>query len=254
MGETNMAGALETNETSTLDLYLFDAGSSGGEGAASAGAGDGAASVGNARGNAGGEPSKGNDQGAAQAGQVSRANKYRNVQKNAPKPTAKDAGEGARSSGAAGRKAANGTDSGEDAGADAADGRSPDAEFESLIRGKYREAFQRRADLIVNRRFGQLKALEENQNALSPLLDALSARYGLHKGDIAGLTAAVQSNLPSQQAMARQRGMSTEEFQRVRALELQSFPCLQVSKEGYLRHHKSLRRSRGRSVFQNLVR
>ncbi|MBE5801079.1 MAG: hypothetical protein E7319_02215 [Clostridiales bacterium] len=56
----------------------------------------------------------------------------------------------------------------------------PEAEsFDSLINGKYKEDFTQKAQQMIDTRFKQTKKLEQEREALRPVLDALSARYGV---------------------------------------------------------------------------
>lgn len=56
----------------------------------------------------------------------------------------------------------------------------PEAEtFESLINGKYKDDFAKKSQQIIDRRFKQTKQLEAERDAIRPVLDALSARYGV---------------------------------------------------------------------------
>ena len=85
---------------------------------------------------------------------------------------------------------------GEEAGKEgkAPTGESLDMEFESMIRGKYRDVWQKRTDAIFNRRFAEMKALKESHAAVAPLIDKLSERYKVQRGDIKGLLNALDSD------------------------------------------------------------
>ncbi len=136
------------------------------------------------------KPGHGDAQGAAQPSrsrenesQMKLTPKYRNIQK---------AGRGKEAS-AAGEEGAH---KGNEVGVQD----TLEAEFEGLIKGKYREAWQKRADAIVNRRFAELKALRESQSALHPLMDRLSRRYNRPAGDIQGTLNALDGDQPKTQA------------------------------------------------------
>lgn len=55
---------------------------------------------------------------------------------------------------------------------------SADAEFEKLIRGKYKDAFDRRVQPIVQKRIARLKESAEKYERLLPYLERLSAEEG----------------------------------------------------------------------------
>ncbi|MCL2488983.1 MAG: hypothetical protein FWE80_09900 [Oscillospiraceae bacterium] len=68
-----------------------------------------------------------------------------------------------------------------------------DREFERLIKGEYRDAFHRRMQDVIDKRFAQTRGLEARMGRLEPLM----RRLGLDPGDIDGLAAAVQRNRSS---------------------------------------------------------
>lgn len=78
-----------------------------------------------------------------------------------------------------------------DGDAPAAGVQSADAEFESLIKGKYKKAYDAKVQDTLSRRLKQAKQAEAQLSALSPLLQHLAREYGVDDSDIEGLTAAV---------------------------------------------------------------
>ena len=68
------------------------------------------------------------------------------------------------------------------------------AEFESMIKGDYKEAFDKRVQDIVQKRLKGHKETEDRLNAMNPLMDMLSARYGLKSDDTAGLMKALEAD------------------------------------------------------------
>ena len=66
------------------------------------------------------------------------------------------------------------------ASADLSSGDQPEVEFEKLIKGgKFENAFQKRVQSIIDKRFKNLKALEQTQAKQQPLFDFLSEKYGI---------------------------------------------------------------------------
>ncbi len=66
------------------------------------------------------------------------------------------------------------------ASADISSGDQPEVEFEKLIKGgKFENAFQKRVQSIIDKRFKTLKALEQTQAKQQPLFDFLSEKYGI---------------------------------------------------------------------------
>lgn len=52
------------------------------------------------------------------------------------------------------------------------------AEFENLIRGEYKQAFDERVQKIIDRRFRDMRVLKEQKTRIQPILDALYNKYG----------------------------------------------------------------------------
>ena len=82
------------------------------------------------------------------------------------------------------------SDGGEDAAeAEASDtAASPEQEFEELIRGKYADAFKKRTQSIIDKRFSKMKTLEKNAEVYSLLLESISHKFPeISKADTEGL-------------------------------------------------------------------
>lgn len=64
------------------------------------------------------------------------------------------------------------------------DGNQVEEEFEKLIKGgKYEDAFKKRTQSIIDKRFKTLKALESSQAKQQPIMDFLSEKYGIDSSD-----------------------------------------------------------------------
>ena len=68
-------------------------------------------------------------------------------------------------------------------------GEGPEESFEELIAGRYREAFQRKVQQLVDKRFAQHRTLEAQWRKWIPALEGLCAAQGLAPGDAEGLDA-----------------------------------------------------------------
>lgn len=88
----------------------------------------------------------------------------------------------------------------------------PEKEFEDLIKGKYKNAFHKRTQGIINERF---KGSKETEGKLKVALDALAPlfdRYGIEEGDIEGLKGAVMQDEGIFAKKALEKGMDTESY------------------------------------------
>ena len=78
--------------------------------------------------------------------------------------------------------------------ADAGQGSHPaegdDGEFERLIKGPYKDAYTRRTQNMINRRFRETKELEAFRDRAGKLIDALSEHFGV-EGDIESIMGAL---------------------------------------------------------------
>lgn len=72
---------------------------------------------------------------------------------------------------------------------------SADAEFESLIKGgKYENAFKKRTQSIIEKRFKNYKALEDSQAKQQPVMDLLAKAYGLDPADTQAILEKMQTD------------------------------------------------------------
>lgn len=101
-------------------------------------------------------------------------------------------------------------------------GRELDAEFERLIRDRFKDAFTRRTQAIINKRFGQMKDMQAQAERLkdaAPILEKLGIRYGIPDGDAQKILMALDGESTQETEEAAQREMSVPELRRVKALE-----------------------------------
>lgn len=69
-----------------------------------------------------------------------------------------------------------------------------DKEFDNLINGDYKQAFQKRTQKIINERFKQGKQAEQVRNEYEDALSFVYDKYGVKKGDLTALKSAVESD------------------------------------------------------------
>lgn len=68
---------------------------------------------------------------------------------------------------------------------------SEDEEFQELIKGKYADAFRKRTQSIIDRRFSKMKGYEDTARVCAPLLESLSEQFPhIDKNDTASLVTA----------------------------------------------------------------
>ncbi len=95
-----------------------------------------------------------------------------------------------------------------------------DAEFEELIRGKYKEQYGKRVQNTVQQRLKGTRETEDRLNAMNPLMDLLSARYGVKADDTEGLIKALEGDDAFFEQAAQDHNMDAKDYRKM--LQLQS--------------------------------
>lgn len=72
--------------------------------------------------------------------------------------------------------------------------RNFDTEFEDMIKGDYKQAFQKKTQAIINERFKQNKHAEAVQSEYEDMLGPVYDKYGVKKGDRSALKAAIEAD------------------------------------------------------------
>lgn len=80
-------------------------------------------------------------------------------------------------------------------GSDGGTDTDTDNEFAALIKGKYKDAFTRKTQSIINKRFKETKILEEYKARSESVFQTLGAKYGLAPDDLEGILACVEKGV-----------------------------------------------------------
>lgn len=102
------------------------------------------------------------------------------------------------------------------------DDEPPEEDFDTLIKGKYKDQFQAKVDAIFNKRFKNAKANEEKIKVhddtmakLQPLFNAMAARYGVNANDIDAIVKAADEDNSNFEQLAYDNGFGdTAEYRR----------------------------------------
>lgn len=94
-----------------------------------------------------------------------------------------------------------------------------DKEFEELIKGKYKDQYNKRTQDTVQKRLKGAKETEERLTAMNPLLDLLSARYGVKADDTAGLIKALEGDDAFFEQAAQEHGMEAKDYRKLMQLQ-----------------------------------
>lgn len=93
------------------------------------------------------------------------------------------------------------------------------AEFEKLIKGDYKEAFDARVQGIIDGRFRDFKTLQEQVGKLQPVMQLLSGRYGVDATDVEALSRAVEEDNSFYEEEAERRGLTVEQLKEMKRIE-----------------------------------
>lgn len=111
----------------------------------------------------------------------------------------------------------------------------PEAEFDRLIRGQYKDQYNARVQDIVQKRLKSQSKTLEQYKALEPSLNLLAQKYGLEANDSQGLARAIEADtehpeLRHQRIMTQAKGQYEQWlWQAQQAREL--YPSLELSRE-----------------------
>ena len=93
------------------------------------------------------------------------------------------------------------------------------AEFESYIKGDYRDIYNEKVQNIVQNRLKNTKETVDKYNALSPVLETLAKKHGVDPTDIEALQKAIDEDDYYFQEEALEKGVTIDELKRIRKIE-----------------------------------
>lgn len=140
--------------------------------------------------------------------------------------------EGGAGAGAGTTAGAGGTgNAGAEGGATNDGGRDYDAEFETMIKGEYKGAYDKRVQNTINDRFKNSKKTESKLKDADALLSLVGERYGWDGKDYATLRASVESDKAYLEQEALDKGMTVEQLAEVKRLERENTALLKQQTE-----------------------
>ena len=87
-----------------------------------------------------------------------------------------------------------------------------EAEFNELIKGKYKDIYSKNVQNIIDKRFKQTKGLEEQVKANAEINAKLSAKYGIDASDTAALAQAVADDDSYIEEAAYNNNMTVDQY------------------------------------------
>ena len=94
-----------------------------------------------------------------------------------------------------------------------------DAEFEALIKGKYKAQYDARTQDTIQKRLKNSKETVDRYNALTPTLEMLGKKYGVDANDIEALNKAIQEDDSYYEEEALEKGISVQQLKDIRKME-----------------------------------
>lgn len=95
----------------------------------------------------------------------------------------------------------------------------PNAEFEKLIKGQYKQQYDQKVQDIIRKRLKGPMETVEKYTALQPVLEILAKKHGVDAGDIDALTKAIEADDSYFEQEAMELGMSVKQLKELRAAQ-----------------------------------
>ena len=93
------------------------------------------------------------------------------------------------------------------------------AEFEELIKGKYKAQYDARMQDTIQKRLKSTKETVDKFNALTPTLETLAKKHGVDANDIAALNKAIEEDDSYFEQDALEMGMTVEQYKEFRNMK-----------------------------------
>ena len=95
----------------------------------------------------------------------------------------------------------------------------PNAEFEKLIKGQYKQQYDQKVQDIIRKRLKGPMETVEKYTALQPVLEILAKKHGVDAGDIDALTKAIEADDSYFEQEAMELGMSVKQLKELRSAQ-----------------------------------
>lgn len=122
-------------------------------------------------------------------------------------------------SGDASQAAAGTTGEGNETGQAAAAGTETRATFEELIKGEYKEDYDKAVQKIVRQRFAGAKQNEAKLEKMGPIMQALAAKYNTSPDDIDSIAKYIEEDDELYEEAALREGLTVDQYKRISRME-----------------------------------
>lgn len=93
------------------------------------------------------------------------------------------------------------------------------AKFKEMVEGEYKDEFSEMFQQSFNRRFRDVKGMENSLSAQKPILDMLMQRYKIADGDMSKLQYAIEEDTQYWEEAAEEAGLTVEQYKAMQKLE-----------------------------------
>lgn len=107
----------------------------------------------------------------------------------------------------------------------------PEAEFEAMIKGKYKAQYDARMQDTIKKRLKGTQDTVDKYNAIQPILDILGKKHGVDASDIQALTKAIEQDDSYFEQEAMERGLTVKQLKEVRIMEKENAALRQQMQE-----------------------
>lgn len=107
----------------------------------------------------------------------------------------------------------------------------PNAEFEKLIKGQYKQQYDQKVQDTIQKRLKGTRETVEKYTALQPTIEILARKYGVDADDIAALNKAIEDDDSYFEQEAMEKGMSVKQLKEFRTIERENADLRQQMQE-----------------------
>lgn len=116
-----------------------------------------------------------------------------------------------------------------------AEERNFDEEFDKLIKGEYKDAYSKKVQKTINKRFAETKSLQEQLDSRNGVMEALATKYGVEASDVEGILKAINDDNAYWEQEAEKEGVPVEQYKRMKTLESQNASYIRAQQEAQAR-------------------
>lgn len=103
--------------------------------------------------------------------------------------------------------------------------------YREMVEGEFKDIYTEDTQRIIDRRFREVRNLEEQISRTQPVLSMLMQRYGIADGDPAKLMQAVENDDAYWSQAAEEAGMSVEQYKKFQQLQRQNAELVEAQRQ-----------------------